>query len=75
MILKISANGIIDTKAQTVLTTAGGKMHFMSPIGPLQLTAEECNEILAKRAMSAAQTQHTTIATSDGHHAGWSGLL
>ncbi|GAB0091065.1 zinc finger protein 189 isoform X1 [Sergentomyia squamirostris] len=71
----VLTNGIIDTKGQTVLTTAGGKMHFMSPIGPLQLTAEECNEILAKRAMSAAQTQHTTIATTtDGHHAGWSGI-
>ncbi|XP_055691954.1 zinc finger protein 182 isoform X4 [Lutzomyia longipalpis] len=67
----VLTNGIIDTKAQTVLTTASGKMHFMSPIGPLQLTAEECNEILAKRAMSAAQTQHATIATTtDGHHAG-----
>lgn len=43
----------------------------MSPIGTLQLTAEECNEILMKRAVAAAQQQnHTTITTADGHHAG-----
>lgn len=28
--------------------------HFMTPLGPLQLTAEECNEILMKRAAAAA---------------------
>lgn len=39
--------------------------HFMTPIGPLQLTAEECNEILMKRA-AAASTQATTnnVSTS-----------
>lgn len=44
----------------------------MSPIGTLQLTAEECNEILMKRAVAAAQQQqnHTTITTTDGHHTG-----
>lgn len=44
----------------------------MSPIGPLQLTAEECNEILMKRAAAAVAAnnqQHTTINTNnEGHH-------
>lgn len=30
-----------------------GAKSFMTPIGPLQLTAEECNEILMKRALQA----------------------
>lgn len=33
--------------------------HFMTPIGPLQLTAEECNEILMKRAAAASSNQQT----------------
>ena len=45
----------------------------MSPIGSLQLTAEECNEILMKRAVAAVQAnnQHTitTSQASDGHNA------
>jgi DNA primase len=67
------ANGILDSKTQTVLTTSGGKTtHFMSPIGPLQLTAEECNEILMKRAAAAvaANNQHAITTTTDGHHGG-----
>lgn len=44
----------------------------MSPIGPIQLTAEECNEILMKRAAAAVAAnnqQHTTInTTNEGHH-------
>lgn len=44
----------------------------MSPLGPIQLTAEECNEILMKRAAAAVaannQQQHT-LTTADGHHA------
>lgn len=35
------------------ITEKDGK-HFMTPLGPLQLTAEECNEILMKRAAAAA---------------------
>lgn len=43
----------------------------MSPIGTLQLTPEECNEILMKRAAAAAQHHNqTTITTSDGQHTG-----
>lgn len=43
----------------------------MSPIGTLQLTPEECNEILMKRAVAAAQQQNnTTITTTDGQHTG-----
>lgn len=43
----------------------------MSSIGTLQLTPEECNEILMKRAAAAAQQQnHTTITTTDGQHTG-----
>lgn len=47
----------------------------MTPIGSLQLTAEECNEILMKRAVAAVQAnnqQHTittTSSSSDGHNA------
>lgn len=45
----------------------------MSPIGSLQLTAEECNEILMKRAVAAVQAnnQHTitTTSSSDQHNA------
>ncbi|XP_017494809.1 PREDICTED: uncharacterized protein LOC108382951 [Rhagoletis zephyria] len=58
-------NGIVDTKSQTILTTAGAKTHF-SPIGPIHLTAEECNEILMKRALAASHQTHT-ITTPDGH--------
>uniref|UniRef100_A0A336M0M6 CSON005800 protein n=1 Tax=Culicoides sonorensis TaxID=179676 RepID=A0A336M0M6_CULSO len=67
-----TTNGLIDSK-HTVLTSASGKTHFMSPIGPIQLTAEECNEILMKRAAAAVAAnnqQHTTISSSanEGHH-------
>lgn len=44
----------------------------MSPIGSLQLTAEECNEILMKRAVAAVQNQQhgiTTTTASDVHNA------
>lgn len=62
----ITANGMIEGKQQAILTTSGGKTHF-SPIGPLHLTAEEMNEILMKRALSAAQQGHTiTTTTADG---------
>lgn len=57
------SNGIVDSKAQTILTSAG-KTHF-SPIGPLHLTAEECNEILMKRALAASHPQ--SITANDGH--------
>lgn len=57
---------MIEGKQQAILTTSGGKTHF-SPIGPLHLTAEEMNEILMKRALSAAQQGHTiTTTTADG---------
>lgn len=57
---------------QTVLTTAGNRTSFMTPIGTLQLTAEECNEILMKRAVVAAQQQNqaTIATTADGQHTG-----
>lgn len=66
---------IIDGKTQTIYTTTGGNdktTHFMSPIGSLQLTAEECNEILMKRAVAAVQNQQqqhtiTTTSSSDQH--------
>lgn len=39
--------------------------HFMTPLGPLQLTAEECNEILMKRAAAASnQANVNNVATS-----------
>lgn len=62
---------MIDSK-HTVLTSSGKATQFMSPIGPIQLTAEECNEILMKRAAAAVAAnnqQHTTInTTNEGHH-------
>lgn len=62
---------MIDSK-HTVLTSSGKATQFMSPIGPLQLTAEECNEILMKRAAAAVAAnnqQHTTINNAnEGHH-------
>lgn len=65
-----TSNGLIDSKGQTVLTTSGKATHFMSPLGPIQLTAEECNEILMKRAAAAvaANNQQHTLTTADGHH-------
>lgn len=63
----------MDGKTQTVYTTSDKTTHFMSPIGSLQLTAEECNEILMKRAVAAVQAnnQHTitTSSASDVHNA------
>jgi hypothetical protein len=41
----------------------------MSPIGSLQLTAEECNEILMKRAVAAVQNQQAITTTSESHNA------
>lgn len=70
------ANGILDNKTQTVLTSTTKNASFMSPIGTLQLTAEECNEILMKRAAAAAQHHnHTTITTTDGQHTGTIGTM
>lgn len=43
----------------------------MTPLGPIQLTAEECNEILMKRAIQAAQgigTPGTVIDASQINH-------
>lgn len=59
---------MIESKGQTVLTASNKTTQFMSPIGPIQLTAEECNEILMKRAerAAAANTQQHTLS-SDGH--------
>lgn len=71
----MAANTIIDGKGQTVYTTTSDKTtHFMSPIGSLQLTAEECNEILMKRAVAAVQQQNqqhgiATSTASDVHNA------
>lgn len=67
----IGANTILDGKTQTVYTTTSDKTtHFMSPIGSLQLTAEECNEILMKRAVAAVHNQQTiTTTSSDVHNA------
>lgn len=68
-----AGNNILDGKTQTVYTSSDKTTHFMSPIGSLQLTAEECNEILMKRAVAAVQAnnQHTitTSQASDVHNA------
>lgn len=67
------ANGILDSnKTQTVLASASkSSSPFISPIGTLQLTPEECNEILTKRATAAAaQQSNTIITTNDGQHTG-----
>lgn len=74
MPIPLVSNTFQDVKPQTVYTTDKGT-HFMTPIGSLQLTAEECNEILMKRAVAAVQAnnqQHTittTSSSSDGHNA------
>uniref|UniRef100_A0A182KDA5 C2H2-type domain-containing protein n=1 Tax=Anopheles christyi TaxID=43041 RepID=A0A182KDA5_9DIPT len=66
---EVITNGLIDTKTKAILTTSGASA-FMSPIGPIQLTAEECNDILMKRAAAAvaANNQHTPINNNDGQH-------
>lgn len=67
---QVAGNTILDGKTQTVYTTSDKTTHFMSPIGSLQLTAEECNEILMKRAVAAVQNQQAiTTTASDGHNA------
>lgn len=40
----------------------------MTPLGPLQLTAEECNEILMKRALQAQGITTPVIDTSQLNH-------
>lgn len=71
--LNFIEGNILDGKTQTVYTTSDKTTHFMSPIGSLQLTAEECNEILMKRAVAAVQNQQqhtiTTTSASDQHNA------
>jgi len=75
LLILVANNTILDGKTQTIYTTSDKTTtHFMSPIGSLQLTAEECNEILMKRAVAAvhANNQHTittTTAASDVHSA------
>uniref|UniRef100_A0A182UL00 C2H2-type domain-containing protein n=2 Tax=gambiae species complex TaxID=44542 RepID=A0A182UL00_9DIPT len=66
---EVITNGLIDTKTKAILTTSGASA-FMSPIGPIQLTAEECNDILMKRAAAAvaANNQHAPINNNDGQH-------
>lgn len=51
---------MLDTK--TVLTTANKSSYVTSPIGSLQLTVEECNDIMMKRAVAAAQQQQQQAA-------------
>lgn len=41
---------------------------FMTPIGPIQLTAEECNEILMKRALQAQGIATPVIDASQLNH-------
>lgn len=41
---------------------------FMTPIGPIQLTAEECNEILMKRALQAQGIPTPVIDASQLNH-------
>ncbi|KAG5678625.1 hypothetical protein PVAND_008281 [Polypedilum vanderplanki] len=70
VITSSGGNTILDGKTQTVYTTSDKTTHFMSPIGSLQLTAEECNEILMKRAVAAVQNQQAiTTTASDSHSA------
>lgn len=83
----------MDTKSVLTTTSANKSSYVTSPIGSLQLTVEECNDIMMKRAVAAAQQQqqqqqhqqqhhqqqqqhqtHSTIAASDGHHAGECGF-
>uniref|UniRef100_A0A182QFN0 C2H2-type domain-containing protein n=1 Tax=Anopheles farauti TaxID=69004 RepID=A0A182QFN0_9DIPT len=66
---EVITNGLMESKTKTILTTSGAGA-FMSPIGPIQLTAEECNDILMKRAAAAvaANNQHAITNNNDGQH-------
>ncbi|KAI5646627.1 hypothetical protein NE865_01561 [Phthorimaea operculella] len=48
---------------------------FMTPIGPIQLTAEECNEILMKRALQAQGIATPVIDASQLNHTLLNGTL
>jgi hypothetical protein len=73
---QVGGNTVLDGKTQTVYTTSDKTTHFMSPIGSLQLTAEECNEILMKRAVAAVQNQQAiTTTASDVHNARKSNII
>lgn len=48
---------------------------FMTPIGPIQLTAEECNEILMKRALQAQGIATPVIDASQLNHSILNGSL
>lgn len=72
---------MVDTKPQivaaaataagtTTAAVAAAAKHFMTPIGPLQLTGEEVNEILMKRAVQAANVQAGQGNNSGGGGAG-----
>lgn len=54
---------------QQVARQTGGKTTHFSPIGPLQLTAEECNEILMKRAATAAAAANNQLQLSQAAEA------
>lgn len=47
----------------------------MTPIGPIQLTAEECNEILMKRALQAQGIATPVIDASQLNHTLLNGSL
>lgn len=47
----------------------------MTPIGPIQLTAEECNEILMKRALQAQGIATPVIDASQLNHTILNGSL
>uniref|UniRef100_A0A182MXS0 C2H2-type domain-containing protein n=1 Tax=Anopheles dirus TaxID=7168 RepID=A0A182MXS0_9DIPT len=66
---EVITNGLMESKTKTILTTSGAGA-FMSPLGPIQLTAEECNDILMKRAAAAvaANNQHAITNNNDGQH-------
>ncbi|XP_013134090.1 PREDICTED: uncharacterized protein LOC106099943 [Papilio polytes] len=59
----------------TIQTTNLAPKQFLTPIGPIQLTAEECNEILMKRALQAQGIATPVIDTSQLSHTLLNGSL
>ncbi|XP_063826017.1 zinc finger protein 81-like [Ostrinia nubilalis] len=67
---RVSQQNQTATIHNNILVTAANltSKPFMTPIGPIQLTAEECNEILMKRALQAQGIATPVIDASQLNH-------
>ncbi|KAJ8721884.1 hypothetical protein PYW08_004286 [Mythimna loreyi] len=61
-------NRVSQQNQTTTIHTNLAAKPFMTPIGPIQLTAEECNEILMKRALQAQGIATPVIDASQLNH-------